>query len=63
MAYDFEFLRVDIEDMVATVNLDRPKVNALNAQSIALCFSTEDQKIGMRTFIEEGPGKAKFTGK
>ncbi len=36
---------------------------ALEAQSIALCFSTEDQKIGMKTFIEEGPGKAKFTGK
>jgi len=36
---------------------------ALEAQSIALCFSTEDQKIGMKTFLEEGPGKAKFTGK
>lgn len=36
---------------------------AIEAQSIALCFSTEDQKIGMRTFIEKGPGKAEFTGK
>jgi enoyl-CoA hydratase len=36
---------------------------ALEAQSIALCFSTEDQKIGMKTFIEKGPGKAEFTGK
>ena len=36
---------------------------ALEAQSMSLCFSTEDQKIGMKTFIEEGPGKAKFTGK
>lgn len=36
---------------------------ALEAQSIALCFSTEDQKIGMRTFIEKGPGKAEFIGK
>ena len=35
----------------------------IEAQSIALCFSTEDQKIGMKTFIEEGPGKARFTGK
>lgn len=35
----------------------------LEAQSISVCFSTEDQKIGMKTFIEEGPGKAKFTGK
>jgi enoyl-CoA hydratase/carnithine racemase len=26
-------------------------------------FATEDQKIGMRSFVEEGPGKAKFTGR
>jgi enoyl-CoA hydratase/carnithine racemase len=26
-------------------------------------FATEDQKTGMRTFVEEGPGKAKFTGR
>lgn len=26
-------------------------------------FATDDQKIGMRGFVEEGPGKAKFTGR
>ncbi len=26
-------------------------------------FATEDQKIGMRSFVEEGPGKAEFTGR
>ena len=26
-------------------------------------FSTEDQKAGMRSFIESGPGKAKFSGR
>jgi enoyl-CoA hydratase len=26
-------------------------------------FSTEDQKAGMRSFIEEGPGKATFSGR
>jgi enoyl-CoA hydratase/carnithine racemase len=26
-------------------------------------FSTEDQKIGMRSFIEKGPGKADFVGR
>ena len=36
---------------------------AIEAQAIALCFSTEDQKIGMRTFIEKGPGQAEFIGK
>jgi enoyl-CoA hydratase/carnithine racemase len=26
-------------------------------------FATEDQKTGMRSFVEEGPGKARFTGR
>ena len=26
-------------------------------------FATEDQKIGMRSFAENGPGKAEFTGR
>ena len=26
-------------------------------------FATEDQKIGMRSFIEQGPGKAEFVGR
>jgi len=26
-------------------------------------FATEDQKIGMKSFIEEGPGKAEFVGR
>ncbi|MEV0402744.1 enoyl-CoA hydratase-related protein [Actinoallomurus sp. NPDC050550] len=26
-------------------------------------FATEDQKNGMRSFVEEGPGKAKFSGR
>ncbi|MDG3012799.1 enoyl-CoA hydratase/isomerase family protein [Rhodococcus sp. D2-41] len=29
----------------------------------AALFATEDQKIGMASFIENGPGKAQFTGK
>jgi len=36
---------------------------AIEAQSMAICFSTEDQTIGMETFVKEGPGKAKFIGK
>ena len=28
----------------------------------AALFATEDQKTGMRSFVEEGPGKAKFQG-
>ncbi len=35
----------------------------IEAQGIALCFASEDQKIGMRTFLEKGPGKAEFVGR
>jgi enoyl-CoA hydratase/carnithine racemase len=33
------------------------------AHGISLCFASEDQRIGMRTFLEKGPGKAEFVGK
>lgn len=35
----------------------------IEAQGITLCFASEDQKIGMRSFLDEGPGKAKFVGR
>jgi enoyl-CoA hydratase len=36
---------------------------ALEAGLFALLFSTEDQKTGMRSFLQQGPGKAEFSGK
>lgn len=35
----------------------------LERQGFAALFSTEDQRIGMESFAEKGPGKAKFTGR
>ncbi len=35
----------------------------LERQAFAALFATEDQTIGMRSFIESGPGKAAFTGR
>ncbi len=35
----------------------------LEAHLFAAGFATEDQRIGMESFIANGPGKAKFTGK
>jgi enoyl-CoA hydratase/carnithine racemase len=35
----------------------------IEAQGIAMCFASEDQKIGMKTFLEKGPGKAEFVGR
>jgi enoyl-CoA hydratase/carnithine racemase len=45
--------------------LDRPLREglALETELFAGLFDTEDQKNGMRSFLENGPGKAQFTGR
>ena len=35
----------------------------IERQGFAALFATEDQRIGMESFVEEGPGKAKFVGR
>ncbi|QDQ97765.1 enoyl-CoA hydratase/isomerase family protein [Tomitella fengzijianii] len=35
----------------------------IEARLFAALFTTEDQKIGMQSFVENGPGKAEFTGR
>ena len=35
----------------------------IERQAFAALFATEDQKIGMKSFVEEGPGKAQFIGR
>jgi enoyl-CoA hydratase/carnithine racemase len=35
----------------------------IERQAFAALFATEDQKIGMRSFIAHGPGKAEFVGR
>ena len=35
----------------------------LERQGFAALFASEDQKIGMESFVEHGPGKAKFVGR
>ena len=36
---------------------------AIERQGFAALFATEDQKTGMSSFVEQGPGKAKFVGR
>src|SRR3954469_653320 len=36
---------------------------AIERQQFAGLFATDDRMIGMRSFVEEGPGKARFTGR
>ena len=45
--------------------LDLPLAGGLELESrlFAQLFDTEDQKIGMRSFLESGPGSAEFTGR
>jgi enoyl-CoA hydratase/carnithine racemase len=45
--------------------LDRPLQRGLELESelFAGLFDTEDQKAGMRSFLENGPGKATFSGR
>lgn len=35
----------------------------IERQQFAALFATEDRAIGMRSFVEQGPGKAKFQGR
>lgn len=35
----------------------------IEREAFAALFATDDQKEGMRSFVEEGPGKAKFKGR
>lgn len=45
------------------MDTDMATAQLLERQAFATLFSSEDQKIGMKSFIEEGPGKAKFVGR
>jgi enoyl-CoA hydratase/carnithine racemase len=35
----------------------------IERQQFAALFATEDRTVGMRSFVEHGPGKARFTGR
>jgi enoyl-CoA hydratase/carnithine racemase len=45
------------------IETDMATGQLLERQAFAALFSSEDQKTGMKSFIEEGPGKAKFVGR
>lgn len=45
------------------VEVDLANGLLIERQGFAALFASEDQKIGMKSFVEEGPGKAKFVGR
>jgi enoyl-CoA hydratase/carnithine racemase len=45
------------------LELDLDNALRLEGSLFAALFATEDQRIGMTSFLEQGPGKARFTGR
>lgn len=45
------------------MDVDMTTALRIERQAFAALFATEDQEIGMRSFVEQGPGKAKFVGR
>ncbi len=56
-------LRAAKEAIDAGLEVDLATGLEIERLHFAGMFATEDQKTGMRSFVEEGPGKARFTGR
>ena len=56
-------LRAAKEAIDAGLEVDLATGLEIERLHFAGTFATEDQKTGMRSFVEEGPGKAKFSGR
>jgi enoyl-CoA hydratase/carnithine racemase len=52
------------KDAIQTgIDLDMSSGLLIERQGFAALFASEDQKIGMKTFVEKGPGQAEFVGR
>jgi enoyl-CoA hydratase/carnithine racemase len=56
-------LRAAKESVDRGLEVDLETGLEIERQQFAALFATEDRAIGMRSFVEEGPGKAKFVGR
>jgi enoyl-CoA hydratase/carnithine racemase len=56
-------LRAAKEAIDAGLSVDLETGLAIERQQFAALFATEDRTTGMQSFIESGPGKAKFAGR
>ena len=45
------------------IEVDMDSALLIERQAFAALFASEDQRIGMESFLAEGPGKAKFVGR
>ena len=55
-------LRAAKESVDRGIEVDLETGLEIERQQFAALFATEDRTIGMQSFIENGPGKARFTG-
>jgi enoyl-CoA hydratase/carnithine racemase len=56
-------LRAAKEAIDAGLGVDLETGLSIERQAFAALFATEDQTIGTRSFVENGPGKAEFVGR
>ncbi len=56
-------LRMAKEAILEGLHLPLEQAVAVESQKWADAFETEDSQIGVRSFMENGPGKAEFTGR
>jgi enoyl-CoA hydratase/carnithine racemase len=56
-------VRAAKESIDAGLEVDLDTGLAIERQQFAALFATDDRRIGMRSFVENGPGKAEFTGR
>lgn len=56
-------LRAAKQAIDAGLEVDLASGLEIERLQFAALFATEDQSTGMRSFVEEGPGKAEFTGR
>ena len=56
-------LRAAKESIDRGVETDLETGLEIERQQFAALFATEDRDIGMRSFVEDGPGKARFVGR
>jgi enoyl-CoA hydratase/carnithine racemase len=56
-------LRAAKESIDRGLEVDLDTGLAIERQQFAALFATEDQQVGMDSFVAEGPGKAKFVGR
>lgn len=56
-------LRAAKESIDAGLSVDLETGLQIERQQFAALFATEDRTIGMQSFIDNGPGKAKFVGR